>query len=883
MKGLTSAEVAQRKKEGKVNDTEVKTSRSYTDIVLKNTLIPFNIVLFILGAALLLLGNVISAISATGIIIVNIIISTFQEIRAKHRLDNISLLTRPKVTVVRDGQEVVIDQNDIVQDDYVIIRAGEQALVDGILDSCRSLEMDEALLTGESSTVRKNAGDTIYSGSICVTGEGGFTVTAFGQESYASRMLSSAKKFTSKKTPLQMETNTITGALMAIAFVLLFLSVIVEIIRGVDLMDLTSMADVLEIFVIALDIVPVALFLLITLTYMLTAIRMADTGVLLQRVNSVESLSHVDVVCMDKTGTITTNNLLFEAAEHLADPSEAERMIGLFATLTGSKNKTIKAISQRYGPIDAELIDEIQFSSARKFSAVKAVLNGQTYTLYSGAWNVLREHTEDAEKIDAIIERESSRGFRTLVLCRSEDLPLTVDGEYVINPLRPVSVISIRDEVRSDCRATIDVFLKNDMDIKVISGDDPVTVDALFKIAKIPGERKVISGPELEQIPDDKLDEVVLETNIFGRMKPENKEKVVEVLKRNRKYVAMIGDGVNDVKPIKSAQVGIALESGSGAARGVADMVLMSDNFSALPQALIEGRRTISGIRDILKIYISRNFALAIIFIGMFFFLGRTPMLPIQNTFYSVIAITIIAFFMTIFAAPERNDELILPDVLRFSLPSALIIGIFSVFVYIITSYAVTEGMFGIVIDSQFYSYLEDLRFYIDKDIDQLVMDYLATSGSDFYLDSISVRADIIARSSMVIFAAVTGALQLLIVCPYFKFLSIDGRVNKRVLPILLVIFVLLLAGSAYLVAPWLLAVFGMSMIPDACSLYVIGMCVIAFFTILLVVKHNKMKRIVDVFEKWYLNRLNKEYTKGDVVNEEGFSLEGIRDGMSRR
>jgi len=708
-------------------------------------------------------------------------------------------------------------------------------------------------------------------------------VTAFGNDSYASQMLSSAKKFTSKKTPLQMETNTITGVLMGIAFVLLFLTVIVEVIRGVNLLDLSGMEDVLEIFVICLDIVPIALFLLITLTYMLTAIRMADTGVLLQRVNSVESLSHVDVVCMDKTGTITTNNLLFESAENLIDSTEAEEMIKLFVTMTGSKNKTVTAILNKYGKAEGELLEEIQFSSARKYSAVKVrAQDDKVYTLYSGAWNVLREYTEDAEKIDKIITRESSKGFRTLVLCYSDDLPLTNNGEYVINPLKPVSVISIRDEVRADCRATIDVFLKNDMDIKVISGDDPVTVDALFKIAKLPGERNIISGPELDQIPDAELDETVLKTNIFGRMKPEHKEKVIEVLKRNSKYVAMIGDGVNDVKPIKSAQVGIALESGSGAARGVADMVLMDDNFSALPQALVEGRRTISGIRDILKIYISRNFALAIMFIGIFFFLGKAPMLPIQNTFYSLIAITLIAFFMTIFAAPDRNDELILPDVIRFSLPSAMVIGIFSIAVYLITDYVVNQGMFGIVIDTEFYSYLSPLQEYINMDIDGMVMEYLALSGSDLYTADPSVGANIIARSTMIIFAAVTGALQLLIVCPYVKFLSVNGKVNKRILPFLLVVFVLGLAGIAYLFIPWILAILGMSRIPTICSIFAMGMCVVAFFTILLVVKHNKLKRIVDIFENWYLKRLDKEYTKGDVVNEESFSLDSIKDGRNR-
>ena len=880
MKGLTSAEVAQRKKEGKINNTEVKTSRSYADIAIKNIVTPFNIILFVLGAALLLLGNLLSALSATGIIIVNIFISTVQEMRAKHRLDKISLLTRPKVTVIRDGEEVVIDQTEIVQDDLIIIRAGEQALVDGTIQECRSLEMDESLLTGESSTVRKNPGDKIYSGSFCITGQGEFIVTAFGNDSYASQMLSSAKKFTSKKTPLQMETTTITTALMTISFVLLFLSVIFEVIRGANILDLAGMEDVLEIFVICLDIVPIALFLLITITYMLTAIRMANTGVLLQRFNSVESISHVEIVCMDKTGTITTNNLLFESAEHLVGQTDAENMIRYFISSTGSVNKTMKALIDKYGKVEVELLDEIQFSSARKYSAVKIKADNDVYTLYSGAWTVIREYCSDAEKVDAIIERESSKGFRTLVLCASEDLPLSVDGEFKINPLKPITVVSIRDEVRPDCRETIDVFLENNMDIKVISGDDPVTVDALFKIADIPGERVIISGPDLEKIPEAELDDVVLKTNIFGRMKPENKEKVIEVLKRNGKYVAMIGDGVNDVKSIKSAQVGIALQSGSGAARGVADMVLIDDNFSALPKALVEGRRTISGIRDILKVYISRNLALAIMFIIMFFFLARIPMLPIQNTFYSFTAVGIIAFFMTIFASPDKNDELILPKVISFCLPSAIVIGILGVIVYIASYHMVPDI---IHIDRAFYDYLEPLAEMLGISVDDVISLNLATSAEPYTPGNISVIQDIVGRTCMVLFASVTGALQLLIVCPYFKFLSVDGNVNKRKLPIILVCLILLLITAAYLFVPWALGFIGMSLLDPIGFMFVAAMCIVGFFTILFVVKKDVLKRPVKIFQNWYLNRLDKEYTKGDVVVEEGLNLKDVKDDIIRR
>ena len=862
MEGLTSQEVEERRSKGLVNDTEVKTSRSYADIIYRNAITPFNIILFVIGAILFYLGNVMSALSATGIITINVVIATFQEMRAKRRLDKISLLTRPKVTVIRDGVEQQIDQKDIVQDDLIIIRAGEQALVDGDVIRCTSLEMDEALLTGESSTVRKNAGDKIYSGSVCITGEGYFIVTAFGHESYASKMLSSAKKFTSKKTPLQMETNTIIKVLMTIAFVLLFFSVIKELILGISFTELKEIDSVLEIFILCLDIVPIGLFLLITITYMIAAIRMADSGVLLQRFNSVESISHVDTVCMDKTGTITTNNLVYESYETFIDPQEADLMISLFASSTGSKNKTMNALIDHFGKTDAELIEEVQFSSARKFSAVKVRYDNRVYTLYSGAWNVLKPHTANAETIDEIILRESSKGFRTLVICSSEDKPFLSGEEYVINDLSPISVVSIRDEVRSDCRATIDVFLENGMDLKVISGDDPVTVDALFKIADLPGERRIISGPELDSIPDDQLDEVILKTNIFGRMKPENKEKVIEVLKRNGKYVAMIGDGVNDVKPIKSAQVGVALESGSGAARGVADMILVNDNFAALPKALVEGRRTVSGIRDILKIYLSRNFIITFLFIGVFFFLNQVPMLPIQNSFYAFTSVSIMAFFMTLFAKPDENRELILPDVLRFCIPSAVTITLCCFAVYAFVYIFTMEG----IIPPIDYGYLEELTDFFNMNVEEIVRKYL-TWTVDGSIYDLGVKAEIAARNAMVLFATCIGVLQILIVCPRYKFLSVNGKTNKRILPIFLVVFIFLAIFALYTFLPQFLTILGMVPLPYEISIIVILLTVVAFFLIIFFVKREIMALLVNKIEEIYLRKLHKEYTKGDVVN----------------
>ena len=838
MNGLTSQEVAERKAQGLVNDAEVRTSRTYTDIFVKNAFTPFNIVLFILGILLLVCKEPVSAVSATGIIIVNILISTIQEMRAKRRLDKITLLTRPKVTVLRDGEEKEIDQSEVVKDDIVILKAGDQAVVDGIIEECRSLEMDESLLTGESSTVRKKAGDTIYSGSNCVTGQAYYRVTEFGMDSYASKMLSSAREFTSKRTPLQIETGTVTKFLMAIAAVLFLLTIIKSIF--ID----SSIAQTLEVFVLCLDVVPIALFLLITLTYMIAAMRMADSGVLLQRSGSVESISHVDTVCMDKTGTITTNKLRFEEARDLIPSDEASHLIALLASATGSRNRTVEALTEHYGTVDAELVEEIQFSSERKYSAVRVKDGDGEVVLYMGAWTSLSSHVKTDEDIPGIIETESRKGLRTILVCRGADAPLYgPDGEPVLNDMTPVSIVSIRDEVRPDCRETIQVFLDNGMDLKVISGDDPVTVDSLFSIAGIPGERRIVSGPELDAMDPEQFKEAALGCNIFGRMKPENKERVIEALKSEGRYVAMIGDGVNDVKSLKTAQVGISLQSGAGAARGVSDMILVDDNFSALPKALVEGRRTVSGMRDILKLYLTRNFTLAMLFIALFIFFGNIPMLPIQNTFYAFISVSVMAFFMTIFAKPDENKELILPDVLRYCIPSSIMIAVFALLVYGITWYCVGNGMI---------------------DLGDIDVGHYAWHGSG--------ACEVAARTAMVLFVSMAGLFQIFIICPRWKFISVDGRTNKSLVPALITLLIIGLVTAMFLYCPVVATdLVGLVPLPLEGYLFIVAMIAVLLVLEVFVLRVNVFRHLIERFEAYYMKKLEEEYSKGDVsVIEDG-------------
>ena len=362
LKGLSSAEVEERVKRGEVNSSVQQETKTYGQILAKNALTGFNVILLILGVTLVALQEVMNALAATGVIFINTFIATFQEIKAKRRLDKIALLLRPKVNVLRDGNVVTIDQTEIVKDDIVVLSPGEQALVDGELVEQNYLEMDESLLTGESDTVRKNIGDRIFSGSFCIAGEGYFRVSAFGEESFASQLMTSAKKSVSKKTPLQIETQTITMILMIMALIMSVFAAIGQMILG------HGFKEIISTITIILDIVPIALFLLIVITYMIAAVRMADKGVLLQESGAVESLSHVDTVCMDKTGTITTNKLTFNDAVGYGN-SDYATAIRQYVGSIGGKNRTIDALENKFGSEQCEAVSEIRFTSARKYSA----------------------------------------------------------------------------------------------------------------------------------------------------------------------------------------------------------------------------------------------------------------------------------------------------------------------------------------------------------------------------------------------------------------------------------------------------------------------------------------------------------------------------------
>ena len=857
--GLTTEEVNERISKGEVNSVEQVVSRTYKDIIFKNVFTAFNIILFALGAILICFQEYINALAATFVICLSVTVATIQEVRAKRRLDKIALLMRPKVVVIRDSKECEIDQTEVVKDDIIKLSSGDQALVDGTLLESEYLEMDESLLTGESHTVRKKEADRIFSGSYCVTGIGYYRVDAFGESTFASEMLSSAKQFKKKKTPLQMETTAVTELLVFVSIIFMILMIIINLIKHFDSSVLVT--TIVNNAVIVLDIVPVALLLLIVIAYMVSAVRMADTGVLLQNSNSIEALSHVNVVCMDKTGTITTNRLNYR--EEIQYVEDADEIAKLFANATGSKNRTVEALIKKFGEADVKPLDEIRFTSERKYSAVKLTYNGKPITIYSGAYSALRDNL-DRQDVKDVIDSYAKMGYRTLLLTVGPDFEMYSGDTPLIPELKVVSVIAIEDEIRKDCRETMDVFMKNDMEIKVISGDDPATVDAMFTIANIPGERKIISGDELDALQGKDKENAILEYNIFGRMRPNHKELIVETLKKNGKYVAMIGDGVNDVKSLKSAQVGVALESGAGAARGVADMVLMKDSFSALPRALVEGKRTVSGMRDILKQYISRNFVFAFLVLFVMIMLGSafrtTLFLPTQAAFYAFVSVAIPSFFMTLWAKPTDTKGAILPAVLSYAVPVALSIALMAVCVYLFFYTGTLNGLLG-------HSYIDPdtlYRFgYPQFESTKAMLDYYAESGI-----SLDERyAEVAARNALLLFVVLAQISQLFFINPICKFFALDGKVTGNFRVFFLTLFLFCVVGAAYYAVDttdfaW--QILQITMFPWQYVLIIIGSLVAWFFVMRWIMKHNSANFITRLTEKWYEKALYKVSVKSD-------------------
>ncbi len=686
--GLSSSEVLARRQKGQGNEVQLSTGRSYKDIVVTNAFNPVNGVLYAIGLAMIAIGQVGNALITASTAVLNAIIGTFQEVRAKRQLDKISVLARVKVSVLRDGREQQVDPAELVLGDVLVIRAGDQFQADGVVVGEGRFEVDESQLTGEADLIPKVAGDRVLSGTFCVTGSALVETTEVGSSSFANKLTANARQFQTTLTPLQREVNLIMRLIMVlVGFV--GLVVILDLLIGNAPIELN-----LQISGIVVGMIPAGLLTSIVLTYAKGAVKIAQQGALVQQSNAVESLSNVTVLCTDKTGTLTANKIRFEDVYPVGlGKDDFKLILGDFAGSASATNKTSEALIEGLGGVRRRVTDEVPFSSARKWSAVACddAGGGERPPMHGAYVMGALEMLNGALALDENTHRQvndwSEQGQRVLVFGHAPNVLHLhdADGEPALPHLQLMGLISFSDELRPHLEEAMTSLTSNNVRLKVISGDNPQTVAALARQAGLPGDLSLVSGPDLAAMGAAEFGEAASRATVFGRITPEQKEALVDALRRQGEYVAMIGDGVNDVLSLKKAQLGIAMQSGSGATRGVADMVLLGDSFEALPPAFGEGQSIIKALRDIVNLFLSSVLPAALLAIAITALSLGFPFNVMQNAMISYIVRGIPPLVIAFLARPGRVKGSLLHSVLHFAVPATMATFVFGLVVYVVT------------------------------------------------------------------------------------------------------------------------------------------------------------------------------------------------------
>ena len=692
--GLTTDEAARRRLAGLGNVALPSTTRTYAQILRENTFTFVNNILFLLGLALVAVGRPMDAFVSLAVISTNIIVGIVQEIRAKRTLDKIALLTRHTAAVVRDGTTAELPPDDLVLGDLVELRAGDQVVLDGRLAS-GGVGVDESQLTGESDVMPKRPGDELFSGSFATTGSGRYIVEKVAAASFANQITAGARSFRRVVTPLQSEVNLVVRVVLAIVVYLEILLLIRGLVQAIRPGDVVADATLLA------GLVPNGLFVSIAVAYALGAIRILRFGALVQQSNAIESLSHVDVLCLDKTGTLTANKLEVDRVVALGDATEAElvRVVAALAASATAGNKTSEAIAARWPVAPQPLIGEVPFSSARKWSAVAfgdeagagservrgiVALGAPQFLRRFLATNADVEGPEDAEldpdgwdQLQAELSELTALGLRVLLVAthpEAEALPSSDDESVATLPagMRALGLVALRDELRPEAAKTLASFRENGVQVKIISGDDPETVVALARQAGIL-DAAFVSGADLDALDDGQLGALAEETTVFGRITPAQKERLVDALRARGHYVAMIGDGVNDVLSLKKANLAIARGSGTQATRGVADLVLMQDSFAAVAQAVEEGQRILNGMQDILKLFLTRIATVGLVIVSSLVVV--TFPIELRNaSALTVFTVGIPSAMLAFWAAPGRRvREGLTKTLANFVAPAAIV------------------------------------------------------------------------------------------------------------------------------------------------------------------------------------------------------------------
>lgn len=603
--GLTSAEVAERTLKGQVNRTRSSARADYAAIASRHLFTLFNLIVVPAAAALFYHNEWQAGISVTGTALVNTLIGLFQEVRAKRQLDRLAIMNANTVRVVRDGLVREIPATDVVLGDCILLRSGDTVVADGITLEAQYLEMDEALLTGESDSVRRQPGDRLLSGSVCVTGEGCYRADKVGAQAFAQSVSSDARRYSYTASPMTHALNSIITVLSVTALVLcgLYFALYYFGHVGTDRFVLMIAATITSM-------IPQGLVLTATVSFTVGAVVIGRRGALVQRLNAVEAMAAVDVICTDKTGTLTTNRLRLEHLHALADvvpEAEVRRRLALFANASvDSQNKNIQALRVALGTAASEVLDQIPFKARNRFSAVRLRDGGTERVFVFGAPEAV---IPGVATWDDELRRLRASGVRVLSfaevpaehVARMKFEPDTLPG-----PLRCLALIGLADELRPEAAAVLQALSAQGIAFKVISGDNPETVRGTVAHLNLPmSSEPVVTGDDLVKAEDRTA--FAEAHSVFGRVEPQQKVEIVEALQKGGHHVAMIGDGVNDVLPIKRADLGIAMGEGSQAAKTVSSVVLENNDFAMLPETIEEGRTIVRNLRRAAKLFLVKN------------------------------------------------------------------------------------------------------------------------------------------------------------------------------------------------------------------------------------------------------------------------------------
>ncbi len=689
--GLTAAEVAERVKRGETNNFHPKVGRSYWDIIRENVFNVFTLTMLIMLSIVLFMGDYSTVFFAGFSVLSNAAFGTIQEVYSKRKFDRLMAMQAPRVKVIRDGREQEISVFEVVKDDVLPLEPGDKIVADGTALESDSLEMDESQLTGESDAVLKETNDKLFSGSFCVAGSGIMRAEIVGENSTVNKLTSVAKTYRYVLTPTQRRINLIVQLsifIMVVCTPMIFVAGYRQVGEVVNLTNFQSAV------VFVASIVPQGLVLTATLSLTIGAIAISRRQTLVQRVNAVESMGNVTCLCFDKTGTLTENKLAVHEVlpQNGIDEAALKEKLRLMLLNLSALNRTAAAIAIYVGvekdtqPAQRKL-REVPFNSTRKWSAL--IFPGETLIMGAPERVITASEKQLSEQANALAER----GYRLIAISRAQ-------GELADQSLpenrATIALIVLSDRTRSDMKATLDAFAAQNVELKVISGDNLQTVREVATQAGM-NIRQAFTGDQLAQMNEIEFAAAAIEGNLFARIEPDQKRKLIASLKAQGHYVAMTGDGVNDVPSLKEAHLAIAMNDGAQITKDVADIVLLNNALTTLPEAFFEGRTITQIIFGTCKIFLVKNLYSLLFFVFVGFMYLPFPINPTQISWVTFGVVNITAGLMTFRLYAPKKMEHFRKDVLDYVVTTGALGAVMATLVYAVTFFERGEGVEGML------------------------------------------------------------------------------------------------------------------------------------------------------------------------------------------